>query len=357
MRERIIPQDEVAPESEHLFIPRFLGHLSVEGTVGDEMTRDILIEEADEEIESTLKDRPEGSVLLGCGDDRGITRASAAALESKGLPGSEPYIRYFGGAYGVARVALVSETMQLGTKRLRELMRHEDYMHYTDVLSNRAAKNGGVILAAHSAVSSEQNKAELNPDSSLPIACAYAFNVGEITHIAGSSKKVQRLSEDEYKALFGPFADPHQIELAAEANRDFASLVLGEQARDYSIDRTELFAMEVPTMILRGNHAHSEDTFLLANFSADKLTDPNTALEIDRPYYAIDFTQTAETIIKSRPEISYDPEVLFAAMLLDVCATRAALAAHDGGPANPARISLVRYGDPEDALKYLRSLQ
>lgn len=356
MRERIAPSSETGTVNEYL-LPRFLGHLSIDETAGDELMRDVLIEEADEEIETTLRERPEGLVLLGCGDDRGITRASAAALENKGFPGKEPYIRYFGGAYGMARVALVAEAMQLGTKSLKELMRREDYINYTALMSSLAAKNAEVIPAAHSAVSSEQNKAELNPESKNHIACAYAFNVGEITYIAGHSKKVQRLTQEEYRALFGPLADPHEIELAAEANRDFASLVLGDQSREYSIDRTELFAMRVPTMILRGSHAKSEDTFLLANFSTDKLTDPNAAIEIDRPYYAIDFTQTAEVIIKSRPEVKYSPEVLFATMMLDVCATRAALAAHDNGPANPERISLVRYGDPEEAIDYLRSLQ
>lgn len=356
MRERLIPRADIHPEPEYLSLPRVLGHIAVE-PVGDEIMRDILIEEADEEIIGTLKDRPEGLVLLGCGDDRGITRKSAAALEHLGFPGKDPYIRYFGGAYGLARVALVAEAMQYGTKRLKELMHHEDFAHYSAVLSNRAQRNAQVIPTAHSSAKNEQNKAGLNSDSTHPIACAYAFNVGEITYIAGRNKSVQKLTEREYAALIGPFADAQHIEMAAEANRDFAALVLGKRARDFSINRTELLTAGVPAMILRGEHAPSAETFLLANFSADKLTDPNAALEIGRPYYAIDFTQTAETIMKSRPEIQYDPEILFATMLLDVCATRAALAAHEGGPARPDRIHLVSYGDTEAAVQYLRRLQ
>jgi hypothetical protein len=221
-----MPEGPIPYGSERLIIdfehsPRVLGHLAIEATEGEEM-KDVLIHEADEEIVGTLKDLPEGLVLLGCGDDRGITHASK--------------------------------------------------------------------------------------------------------------------------------------ELAAEANRDFAVTVLGDKYREFSVDRTELFTIGVPTMILRGEHAKSAETFLLANFSTDKLTDPNEAMDIGRPYYAIDFTHTAKTIIQSRPEINYDPENLFAAMKLDIDATRAALAAHDG-PANPGRITLIRYGDPEEALDYLRALQ
>ena len=54
--------------------------------------------------------------------------------------------------------------------------------------------------------------------------------------------------------------------------------------------------------------------------------------------------------------ISSDAEIIMAAMFQDLAATRTALTAHDG-PANPGRLHLERYGDPEEALDYLRSLR
>jgi hypothetical protein len=232
------------------------------------------------------------------------------------------------------------------------------FLWWGSELSRLAEKRADVIPTAHSAVKNEKNKSELNadPDLSSPLACAYAFNIGEITHIAGRNKSVQRLSTDEYRSLFGPFTNSENVEFAAEANRKLSVAEFGDEPRKFAITRSQLLSTGMPTMLLHGDHAHSADTFLLANFSQEKLTDPSAAQEIGRPYYAIDFTHAAETIIKSLPEARLDPEILLAAMLLDVCATRAALAAHDG-PANPERIALVRYGDPEQALEYLRNLQ
>jgi hypothetical protein len=85
------------------------------------------------------------------------------------------------------------------------------------------------------------------------------------------------------------------------------------------------------------------------------LTDPQAAAAINRPYYGIDFTQSAEVIMRVMGELNLEPKLLFATMILDVCATRAALAAHDG-PADPARINLVRYGEPEAALTHLQNM-
>jgi hypothetical protein len=346
----------LGPQEQSQNVPRVLGALIIEEIYGSEDMEDLLIPEADEEIVSTLKERPNGLIMLGCGDDRGITHASSRHLQKEGLPVDIPYIRYFGGAYGITRVSMVAATAQLGPRALEKISPQGNFIKSAAEISRLATKRAKVIPTAHSAVKGEENRATLNPDSTHPLSCAYAFNIGQVAHITAHNEGVQRLTAMEYAALFGPDSAIDNIEAAAEANRQFGISEFGEQPQEFSIDRSTLLSTGTPTMLLHGEHAASGDTFLLANFSTDKLTDPNAAQDIGRPYYAIDFTHTAETIMLALPEARLDPELLFAVMLLDVNATRTALAAHDG-PANPERISLVRYGDPEKALDYLRSLQ
>ena len=338
-------------------IPRILGALTIEGMHEEEDMENIFIPEADEEIVTTLRPRPEGWVLLGCGDDRGISKASSTHLENEGLPANRPYLRYFGGSYGLARVSQVAAVAQYGLDILSTLDPKSDFVKYSAEFGDLAEKNTEVITTAHSAEDNELNKGRLNPASTAPLACAYAFNIGEVSHIAGHNRQVQNLSGYEYRALFGPDFSTKHFPVVATANREVAAKVFGPDYRKFSITRSNLLSTGVPTMVLEGSHAPNADTFLLANFSTDMLSDPQAAQDIERPYYGIDFTQTAEIIMKSMPQLKLDPEILLATMVLDVTATRAALAAHDGGPANPERISLVRYGDPEKALDYLRSLQ
>jgi len=337
-----------------LLIAKHLGEIAVEGI--DEDMEDVFIPEADEEIVSTLRRRPEGWVLLACGDDRGISKGSSEHLKGEGLPADRPYLRYFGGPYGVARVSQVAAVAQYGPAILKELDPNKDFVLYSAEFSRLAEKNTEVIATAHSAVKNELDDSTLNPRSSAPLACAYALNIGEVSYIGGFNGDVRRLAAAEYAALFGPHSDPEKVEEASDASREVSVNEFGKSPREFSVTRSDLLSTGVTTMLVEGEHARSMDTFLLANFSVDKLSDPNAAQEIGRPYYGIDFTQTAEVIMKSLPKLKLDPEILFATMMLDVAATRAALAAHDG-TANPERISLVRYGEPEEALDYLRSLQ
>lgn len=343
-------------ERQDQYSPRILGALTVEELYADEEMNDIVIPEADDEIVSTLRRRPAGWVLLGCGDDRGMSPASSRRLREEGLPADRPYLRYFGGSIGMARVSLVAAIAQYGPKILEKLSPDKGFMRYSSEFSNVAEERTEVIATAHSAVTNELNDKDLNPASSAPLACAYAFNVGEVSHIAGHNETIHRLSASEYSVFFGPGSAVEAIDKVAEANREFTAREFGDNPREFSITRSDLLSSTIPTMLVEGEHASSIDTFLLANFSVDRLSDPQAAQEISRPYYGIDFTQTAEVIMKSLPELKLDPEIVFATMILDVGATRTALAAHDG-PANPERISIVRYGDPETAIEYLKSLQ
>ncbi|MDB5161049.1 MAG: hypothetical protein JWO96_429 [Candidatus Saccharibacteria bacterium] len=353
MSENLLEEQYRPPNT---FEPRVLGALTIVGLEKEDEMNEMMIPEADEEIVSTLVSRPEGLLMLGCGDDRGVSHASRKQLEEKeGLPADQPHLRYFGGAPGLTRMAITTFISQYGLRRLDKLTQGKDFLAFSEEFNNLAAHNANVILTAHSAVQNELNDSELNPLSTAPLACAYALNMGEVSHIAGYNSDVRKLSAAEFKSLFGPHAVPENIDIAAEANRQFSKTELGEQPRKFSITRTNLLTMGTPTMLLKGDHAKSHETFLLANFSLDRLTDPDAAVEAGRPYYGIDFTHTAEVIMKSLPDQKLDPELLLANMMLDVAATRAALAAHDG-PANPGRISLVRYGDPEEALEYLRTL-
>lgn len=335
--------------------PRVLGALTIERLRREDM-RDILIPEADEEIVATLRDRPEGPVLLGCGDDRGLSPESTSRLEAADLPANRPYLRYFGGVYGVARVSMVAASTQQGPGILKLITPEKGFVEFSSEFGRLSEETSQVIPVAHSATDNELDEADLNPRSTTALGCAYAFNIGQVAYIAGHDKTIQRLSAEEFRALFGPFADEGWIETVAEGNRHFAEAEFGREPKNFSITRSDLLSSGTPAMILEGEHAKSQDTFLLANFSTNKLSDPQAAQEISRPYYGIDFTQTAEVIMRSMPELKLDPRVLMATMTLDVCATRAALAAHDG-PANPKRIPIVSFGDPEAALDYLQKLQ
>jgi hypothetical protein len=332
------------------------GHLATAETVevteiGEDPLEHLVIPEADPEIVATLKDRPEGRILLGCGDDRPLCKESAKHLGTEGLPADQPYLRYYGGIYGMTRVAVVSAVAQYGKRALDIVKAKGNFKQLANELKDRIEETSDVIAITHSATGSEDRERQLNPDSKNPLGCAYAHGIGKVAKISASGD-IQQIGTNEYFSLFGPDHDQNMIHIAAEASKTVAGAEFGDKPDEYSISRKDVLEDGIPAMILEGSHAKTNNTFVLANFSTNKLSDPTAAEEIGRPYYEIDFTQTAETIIRSFPELKLDPEILIATMILDVCATRSALAASDG-EANPARLALVKYGDPHEALDYL----
>jgi hypothetical protein len=192
------------PEANHLdpevegghHDPRILGALTIEGAEDRQMIRELTIAEADPEIISTLIDRPEGMILLGCGDDRPNAPASSESLQQR------PYLRYFGGSYGLSRVTLVTLAAQYGPRALREYAPN-DFLEFSSQLSASSTKKADVMPIAHSAVSNELDEANINPYADTPLGCAYAFNIGEVSHIAGYNEDIQRLSSQEFESLFG----------------------------------------------------------------------------------------------------------------------------------------------------------
>lgn len=313
---------------------------------------DSLMPEVSNEIASTFEDISYPTVLA-CADDRECTPASAEYLKGLGLPMDYPYLRYFGGKFGVSRVALVTIAAQYGESRLTQAL-NGGYFGFTEDLSI-AAKENGVLLASHSAESAEENPVKIVGDIDKDIACAYAAGLGAVTNLSAENQLSIRVAEFESHSLFGHTESNHNFEAIVTANKLFMSAALGDETKDFKITRRDLIRTKTPTMLLRGSHAPSEQAKHVLNLTKDKVSNPQKANHLGVPYYNNDVCHVAKLIISSLPELQLDPAVLLDVILLDESATRTALAAMDG-PADPQRLQSQHLGDPVAALDFLSSL-
>jgi hypothetical protein len=332
-----------------------LGRLGLHGAAAGETIESITVPEIDDELKSTYKDRPEGVVFLGCGDDRDCSTESSLHLRSEiektgiYVP-TEAYLRIFGGIYGLSWNALVTADVQAGRAAGRNFDM-EDYLEFSRFLAVRASQLNQVIATQHSATAQEMGPV-LKPDIEDPVGCAYAHGKGEIAYIAGYEPNVQRVSQQEWVGLGGQIKDRDEDRKFQAATRQVAHSCFGDDPRSFSVSRGDFTKMGTPTMVLRGEHADPEQTLVVANFTLDKLSVPHAAHDIGRPYYGVDVTQSAELIMKSLPELNLDPEILVRSILRDSCATRGALAGGD-----PTKLRLARYGDMQTALEYLKAVK
>lgn len=300
------------------------------------------------EIAVTYEDKNPGiRYEVGCGDDRPKTDASHATLQEAGhAPETTAMIRYYGAGAGLARVLGVTVAAQ-SPEALSQYA--GSFVDFTKEVVGRIEATSNIKVAMHSAESNEGNPATFNPASSEGLGCAYAANVGALANICASDTGHAELTTTEGVSLLG---DSVEHELIKRANDSFGNHFFGKEYATTGLTRNDYVELGLPTQVLKGAHAKPADTFVVANFTAEKVSNPTRAAQEGRQFYDVDVTQAAEMLMRAFPELKLDPEILLAVMDQDIRATRVALA---GG--NAADLELRRFGDPQTALTYLKSLQ
>lgn len=315
------------------------------------------VPEIDSEVQKAYIDRPEGPIVMGCSDDRPCTHESAAHFrEQHLLAGENGYLRYFGGLAGLSRSILVAASVQYGPQTIERLNKGK-FTDFVNIVQERAMAKTKVNAALHSDNASEGNGDHFDPTQESPVGCKYAASLLPVASLATENDSVHRQSVTEIKALFGISDDEAKarIDEIAASNGLFAQRFAETSPDKTGLGREDYAASKAQVMILEGDHAPTEETFAVVNFTADKISDPAKAQELGHQHYTVDITQAAEVAIKSFPELKLDPEILMQVMLVDAIATRTALASADGA-ADPARLEVRRYGDPREAISYLAGL-
>lgn len=351
MLDREKPQMQETDNTPHVFHDGGeLGALAIMQTAEVEHQPEITTPEISPERAATYEDRdPNKTYLYECGDDRGITDASAEKLAQE--LGVETYamLRGFGGLYGVARTLGVAIAVQYGPEALQAY--GGNFKEFAIETKNRVEATSKVKLVAHSADGNEGNSAELNPDSTEGIGCAYCAALGGVCGLCQSKSPLMPLANSEQTALFG---DNSLVEPVAAGNEAFEQHFFGAEGKNFAITRNDLIEDDVPAPILAGKHEKAAKVVVVENFHVDKVSDPNRAIEAGVPFYDNDVTATAEMLIKAYPELQLSPTILLAVMDQDIRAVRAALADHEGLGAEDMK--LERQGDPKAAIAYLESL-
>jgi hypothetical protein len=329
---------------------KVFGGIALTGANFRESDSGLLIPEIDDELRTTYEARQSGTILLGCGDKRSISTESAEYLREKGLFSGveQPYLRYFGGAYGPARIALLTAAVQYGPAVLQR-MGGDGFVDFTHRFGDRAAKITDVLVTQHSSLSHEMGEPTLNLALDAPVDCGYATNFGKVAHLSASTP-IERLVWDEWQGMSGESTKDEEIATYRDAHRQFACQFASTPSA--SISRGDFARLGSPTMVLQEQQTAPEKKLAVVNFTVDQVSSPHKAQDIGRPYYGVDATQTAEVIMKSLPELHLDPEIILKNMALDSCATRAVLAGGD-----PNYLPLQRYGDLQTALDYLNAVK
>lgn len=311
-------------------------------------TQPFVVPEVAPNIAATYENKnPNTKYEVGCGDDRPKTSESHTALQQAGTaPETTAMIRYYGAAAGMARVLGVAVAAQ-SPDALAQYS--GSFVAFTKEVVDRIEATSNVTVEMHSAESNEGNPAAFNPDSAEGLGCAYAANVGKLADICVRDNGHSDLTITEGTSLLG---DSVEHELVKRANDAFGSHFFGTEYGTAGLTRNNYVELGLPTQVLKGSHAKPQDTFVIANFESDKVSNPTLAAQEGLQFYNVDVTQVAEMLMRAFPELNLDPEVLFAVMDQDIRATRVALA---GG--NAADLELRRLGDPQMALTYLKSLQ
>lgn len=308
--------------------------------------------EVSEEIKNTFT-KIEYPLVLGCGDDRGCTDESAAALTALGLPMDRAFARLFGGKFGAANILAVAATAQHGPDFVQHRL-GTDFYALSEELSQRA-KQHGVYMLTHSAQSNEDNPAQINRNSEKAVGCARIAALGQVNDIAANNQLAIRVGEADAEAIFGNLETTISFPELAEKFAQTSNLFYGDNPKSFAIDRGVIIKTNTQAMVLKGSHARSEQAKHVINLEWDELSDANEASARQIYYYNNDVVVVAAALIKSYPELELDPNILINTMLLDAAATRTALAAGDGTP-DPQRIESLRNGGGREALTYLHSL-
>ena len=308
--------------------------------------------EVSEEIKNTFT-KIEYPLVLGCGDDRGCTDESAAALTELGLPMDRAFARLFGGKFGAANILAVAAAAQHGPDFVQRRL-GTDFYALSEELSQRA-KQHGVYMLAHSAQSNEDNPAQININSENAVGCARIAALGQVNDIAANNQLAIRVGEADAEAIFGNLETTTSFPELAEKFAQTSNIFFGDNPKSFAIARDEIIKTNTQAMVLKGSHAPSEQAKHVINLEWDELSDANEAAVRQIYYYNNDVVVVAAALIKSYPELELDPNILINTMLLDAAATRTALAAGDGAP-DPQRIESLRNGDGREALAYLYSL-
>lgn len=287
-------------------------------------------------------------LIVGCGDDRGATPESIKYLTSQGFAAEPAFCRIFGGVYGIVNATLVATAIQHGPAAMRREL-NGSLPGYAGRYAAQAGQHG-FILATHSSVAAENNRAVLNFESGNMFGCARASVYGGINQLAQTDPTVINEAQAESASLFG---DAHNFAQVANGYGLLAA-ELGAAPKDFAISRHDVAAAGLQAMVLDGDHTAVGHVDHVVNLTPNQISDPTLANSRGLHYYDSDLVQAARIIRLTKPKLELDARLVLDVLLLDEAATRAALATKEGG--DPRLIKSYRHGDGHAALEYLKSL-
>jgi hypothetical protein len=301
--------------------------------------------ETSPERQATFEKRDFNHVYeLLCGDERKLSQGSAKELGGE-TEEVESFLRYFGGLAGVGRVLILTLLAEgkYGEVEARFSGTYGDVLK--KIKSDVEATEGiNVSLDLHSADHNEGGE-HFHADSEEGVGCAYCANIAIISGMCADSAEKPLATQPE-----SGWTNNTTTANINQSNGTFRAMFFASNAA--GMTRQDYVLIGAPVGVLKGNHAKAEETVAVINFTADKVSNPNKAVEGNVPFYGNDVTQIAEMLIRTYPELNLNPEAILTVMEWDVRATRAALA---GGDASA--IKQERLGDPQEAITYLRDLQ
>ncbi|HSW74622.1 MAG TPA: hypothetical protein VLG16_02005 [Candidatus Saccharimonadales bacterium] len=303
-------------------------------------------------------------VLLGCGDDRQVTLASAQKLTKKypeALSPFEGYASIYGGAAGIVKVAHVVGIAQYGKGFYDQVGGFEGLMQDFAAFSAQDKDPEGVIPTLHSAEKSEAaaaQKANDKIDASVDLCehgvgatgCAYCGGVGATSHLLAHNSLIRSTS---HQTLINAFGDDRFHTELSDANGTLAAC-LGE---DFNVGRQDYVRYTDPTdpnhfalMILAGDHIGARRSGVITNYDLHTVRNSAAAHKASADFYSQDVGIATQVALRAFKRYNLDPEMLLRAFEMDAVPVRAVLVSHDAdadlqGKAEPQPLGTVVRGD------------
>jgi hypothetical protein len=310
-------------------------------------------------------------VFIGCGDDRGPTADSAAALmEGKSesvMSPQEGYASIYGATAGLAKNVLVVGAAQFGVNFISAIGGF-------DGVFELLVKHSKQPQTLHSADGNEQDQRHFSLESSAPVGCAYAAGVGATAGLlVGSSSAIRAIAKIDQQHIFGSDAGLDSLLQGQQAFLDHAT---GTSGADFAVSRDtykrykEQFGDALGIMILSGSHGSATTSGVISNFSLQQVGNPTKAHDQGLDFYRLDIAVATDMVLSAltkplialNPTYILSPELLMRAFQLDATPVRAVLASHDSDPElqgklDPNNLKIGIRGNPFESLKTLQERQ
>lgn len=311
------------------------------------------IPEIPAELQNTYEDFDNNKTYyVFCGDDRPLTKGSVHNLARHEVVNASNAIRVFGGAIGSARAIAVMSLASDNESIKASVRAYKSNFNSYIIDTARVVKSASnLVPGVHSAQSNEGNDIYFDSNRKDKPGCAYAANAEAVTSLNTEPQVIEFAKK--VIELLG--SSPQYIDRIIDANKRMQKIFSDDNMGSFNLSRKDIASLALPTAIVTGNHASVAEARAIINLKIDKVSNPQKALSLEMPSYNHDVTIECASILKSYPNLDFNPRMLLEAKILDICATAEALASSESKHAWD--FNFERIGNFEDAVSTLEELK